>query len=311
MPISAQLQAVFAGIKQEESVHTPLTIQALRSAAVSSLEYAGEPAAILTQDVFVTARDGHQLKIRIFNPTIGISPVLFFYPGCGYVTDSFALNSIACSRIANFAGIKVILMSHRLAPEFPLPIPMYDGYDVAKFLTEQAEQFQIDKKQIFIGGVSSGAHCALVIANLAAQEQSIPIAQQVLLNGLYDMTQSQHGYDEFEKVDILTPRSAANFIIQQYQLKPEQMLEPLFSPLFSTLAHLPPTTILVAEYDGVRNDSEALYKKLLRAGNPVEKIILPGQTHDGIFIRGLVSDVVDPAKVIAEVIKKNIAAYAS
>jgi hypothetical protein len=41
------------------------------------------------------------------------TPVLIFYPGCGFVFDLFEVNSIICSRVAFFSGIKIILVQFR------------------------------------------------------------------------------------------------------------------------------------------------------------------------------------------------------
>jgi hypothetical protein len=67
------------------------------------------------------------------------------------------------------------------------------------------------------------------------------------------------------------------------------------------LAH----SAIIAEYDGTRGDSEAYYKKLLEWDNLIEKIILPGQTHNTFLLREAMFGGVDPAKVIADVIKNN------
>lgn len=308
MPISGDLQKVFDIVTQEksnQSTPTEPTIAQLRLSTKTSLNYAGKPADIPYQNNFVTTRDGHQLKIRIYNPDIAEGPTLIFYPGCGYITDAFELNAISCSRIANYAKIKVILASLRLVPESPLLTAINDGYDAAKFLATNSKQFKIDKNQIILGGVSSGAHCAFSVSNMAKNDNDLPIAHQILLNGLFDLSQSNHDYDAFEKVDILSNRKLTSFIIKQFNLKPEQLSSPIFSPIFADATSLPATTIIVAEYDGIRNDSEALYKILTKAHNQVKKIILTGQTHDGINIRGLVSDVCDPAKAIADAIIGN------
>lgn len=305
MSISPDLLKVFDHINRERSAQTKpavLTIDQLRLDTKIALNYAGKPADVLYRDDFVTARDGHQLKIRIFNPDISEGPTLIFYPGCGYITDAFELNSISCSRIAGYAKTKVILATLRLVPESSLMTAIHDGYDIAKFLASHSQQFKIDKKQIMLGGVSSGSHCAFSVSNMAKNDKDLQIVRQILLNGLFDLSQSNRDYDDFEAVDILSTRKLTSFIIGQFQLKPEQLVDPAFSPVFADVTGLPATTIIVAEHDGIRNDSEALYKRLIKAGNRVKKIILTGQTHDGINIRGLVLDVCDPAKAIADAI---------
>ena len=72
------------------------------------------------------------------------------------------------------------------------------------------------------------------------------------------------------------------------------------------LSGLPPTTIMVAEYDGGRSQSEGYAQKLIQAGNHVTKIILPGQTHGTMLYRKALSDGEDPASVAAKQIRKIV-----
>ena len=160
------------------------TLAEFRQGAGIFLEFAGEPADVSYNDAFISARDGHQIPIRIYNSDIGDnSPVLIMYPGCGYILDLFETNAIACSRIAAHSGIKVAIVNFRLAPEYPLPTAIYDGYDATKYIATHAKEFQIDPAKLFIGGISSGGHCAAVISHLARTDKEFNIFHRVLING--------------------------------------------------------------------------------------------------------------------------------
>lgn len=284
------------------------TIAEFRAGNEVFLEFTGKPTNISYEEQFVSARDGHKIPIGIYNNDIKTNtPVLIMYPGCGYILDLFEINAIACSRIAKYSGIKVILVNFRLAPEHPLPIAIYDGYDATKYIATHAEQYRIDPDKIFIGGISSGAHCAAVISNLARADNELNIHHQILINGAFDLTLSNHEYDAYEKEDKMCNREATAFIYKHWGIKPEQFKNPLFSPYYEKdLSNLPPTSFIIAEYDGLRNDSEAYYKKVKATGNQVEKIILPGQTHNTMVMRDAMSDGEDPAKVIANVVARNL-----
>ncbi len=300
------LEAKAAAVPQK-----PLEQQSIaefRAGADMFFEFAGKPADVKFENHSVPARDGYAIPMRIYNADLGRSPVLMMYPGCGYVFDLFETNAIACSRIAKEAGIKVILVNFRLAPEYPLPTAIYDGYDATQYIVTQAAQFQIEANKLFIGGISSGAHCAAVITNLARQDKQLTIQRQILINGYFDLTQSNHDYDEYEKEDKIFVRTAImDFIFKQWGIKAENFKSPLFSPYYEPdLTHLPPTTIIVGEYDGLRNDSESYYQKLKAAGNAVTKIVLPGQTHNTMVMRSVLSDGEDPAHVIANSIKAEL-----
>lgn len=287
------------------------TIEEFRVGASAFAEFTGKPADISYKNDFVPARDCFQIPIRIYNNTLHKnSPVLIFFPGCGYVLDWFEINAIACSRIAKYAGVKVIVVNFRLAPEYPLPTSIHDGFDATQYIAKHADHFGIDPHRIFIGGLSSGGHCAATVSNLISHEKAnntTTLYHQILLNGCYDLTQSNHEYDDFEKEDKICSREAVDFLFKQYGIEQTDYKNPLFSPYYETnLTSLPSTSIIIGEYDGIRNDSEAYYKKLKEAGNLVEKIILPGQTHNTIVLRETMSDGEDPAKTIADIITRKL-----
>ena len=124
-----------------------------------------------------------------------------------------------------------------------------------------------------------------------------------MLNGCYDLTQSCTGYDQYEIEDKILTREVITATFSHYGLNQDQFKQPLFSPYFeSDLSNLPKTTIIVGEYDGLRNDAEAYYQRVKAAGNQVKKVLLPGQTHNTIILREAMTDGEDPAEVIAKLV---------
>ncbi len=268
----------------------------------------GEPANISFQDSSIVVRDGYQVPIRIYNSDIKeIKPVLIFYPGCAYIIDLFEVNAIAASRIAYHAGVKVIIVNHRLGPEHLMPGSIEDSYDVTKYIATHAKEFCIDSKKIFIAGISSGGHCAAVIGNLARKDKDFSIHHQILINmWLVDPLTRLKEFLPYEQEDKIASKEGLEFFVAQHRLTLKNLKNPIINPsLEKDLSGLPKTTILVAEYDGIRSDSEIYYECLVKAGDNVEKIVLPGQTHNTLIFRKAMCDGRDPAEVVAEVIRKN------
>ncbi len=113
-------------------------------------KFAGQAANVSTENRSIRARDGYEVPIRIYNSDLTEkSPVLIIFPGCGYILPLFEGNAIACSRIAKYSGIKVIVVDYRLAPENPLPTPIYDAYDVTKYIATHGLEFNIDVAEVF------------------------------------------------------------------------------------------------------------------------------------------------------------------
>ena len=163
------------------------TIEDLRQGTRSFVLDAGEAAAVSYVDREVPVRGAELRPVRVFNEHLGEgSPVLIFYPGCAFVFDLFEVNSIICSRIALNAGIKVILVQFRLAPENPMPTSIYDGYDATVYISTHSDDFGIDPAKIFLGGWCSGAHCAAAVSSLARGDERLHVYHQILLSGGYD-----------------------------------------------------------------------------------------------------------------------------
>lgn len=309
MPLNPSEAKLFADFAQQAAANPPKpfdqqTITEFRATATVFNELTERASDVSFIDQLVPARDGYQIPIRIYHDDIAApGPVLIMFPGCGYILPLFEINATACSRIAKYSGIKVILVNYRLAPEHPLPTAIYDGYDAARYIATHAELFNIDPKKIYIGGVSSGANCAAAVTNLARQDHDWKIHHQILLNGWFDFTSSNHAFDDYAKEDQFCTQEVIQFALSQLGISSNEFKLPLFSPYYETnLANLPTTTFLIGEYDGLRNDSEAYYQKVKQAGNRVEKIVLPGQTHNTFVMRGGMSDGEDPAKMIANIL---------
>jgi len=285
------------------------TIEDLRNSVDLFAQYAGQSADISYKDSTVLARDGFPLSVRIYNDQLpDTAPVLIFYPGCAFVFDLFEVNGTFCSRIAENAQIKVILVQFRLAPENSMPTSLNDGYDAATYIATHADLFGIDPDRLFLGGWASGAHCATVVSSLARENDQLNVYHQILLSGTFDLTESNHEFDNYENEDKTLKRKLLTHIASHhYGIQEEDYRNPLLSPYYETdFTGFPSTTIVCGEFDGVRNDSEGYVQKLQAAGIPVEKLILTGQTHNTIALRKILTDGADPAMVIAQVIKTRL-----
>ncbi len=308
MPVNPSEAKFFAeAAKQTSKPLSEISLNELRAAIKTNSVYAGTEVELPKQDSHITVRDGYQAPIRIYNSHLNHGPFIVFYPGCGYIYPLFEWNCIIASRIAKLANSKLIVINHRLAPEYPLATAIYDAYDATQYIYNHPQKFGIEPQNLILCGLSSGAHCAATISTLAQTDSTLKIRKQILLNGMYDLTRSLTAFKTFEQEDkSLTPELLA-FQIQFYGLDTQQLAEPLYSPYFAkNIAKLPETIIISGEYDGMRSDSEAYYEKLKANDVNVKKIILSGQTHNTIAMRAIFVDGVDPAEVIADNVKKNL-----
>ena len=304
-------EMAFSDIAAKHPIFNPgkppeaMTIADFRRCKEAFAEFSGPHANVPFEDIQIPTEDGHYLTARMFNPEAS-GPAVILFPGCSYMNDLYEANCIAFSRLAACTDVKIILIQYRLNPEYPMPISIDDGFNSLVFLAQHHKDFNIDPMRLILGGWSSGAHCAAVASHRGRKAKDLKIQHCVLHNGIFDFTQSFHEFDVQESEDPLCRRKFFSYIFDTLSIGEEQLAQPIYSPVLNDLSGLPPTTIIVSEHDGLRNDSEYYYRQLKAAGNDVKKILIPGQTHNTIGLRQALPEGEDPAAIMAQAINQSL-----
>lgn len=249
-----------------------------------------EPADVPFFDIIVPVHHGIKIPVRIYLPkhTQGIMPTLFYIPGTAFIAHEVKFTRVICSHIAEKAKCQVIVINHRLAPENPFPEGFLDVYAVFKFFVQKMpERYLIHQEQIAIAGYSSGGNFAALMAIQAAKE-NIPIARQILISPLVDLSRSLKGFEIYENQDKAISQEFVNFFLTLYI--PEQMdaKNPRLSPFWeknSACKNLPKTDIILAQYDRFRSDAEYYAAKLEEAGVAIEKLVAYGEDHSYLWYK--------------------------
>ena len=291
----------------EQSVNTHnIDISNIRENMKRLEQFVDSPAEIEFQDINLHSTKNHTIRLRYYHVSNVVKPLIIFFPGNGFIYDLFEANHSVISKIAKMSECHAVMVDYRLAPEYPYPAALEDAMEAVHYIFNNITLFNADINKIILAGYSSGANLAAVITNKVRNNRHTPIFHQFLISGAYDYTNSSHIYDEYVIQDELLSPTEAQFSFDSY-CQESQRKESTCSPFWETnLEGLPPTTIMVSEYDGGRNQSEAYAKKLIEAGNDITKIVLPGQTHGTILYRKALSDGKDPACVAADEIHKVV-----
>jgi acetyl esterase len=264
---------------------------------------AGAPAAVPFENKVITGAHGNHIEITIFNSkTLGLLPALIFYPGGGFIAD-LNVHHVPCSRIAEQSNCRVILVRTRLAPEHPFPAGFEDALDAYQWIQKNALQLNIDSKKIMVAGDSSGGNFAALVA-ITARDKKLPLAHQFLISPATDLSRSITGYEQYEKEDILLSPELAKWAYAKYLPQGIFFKDPKVSPYWHpNLTGVAASTIIVAEHDGIRADSEGYAEKLRLAGNNCELIVCKGQVHSFMIARAVLNEGEDPVDLIAQKIK--------
>ncbi len=211
-----------------------------------------------------------------------------FFHGGGFVLGALDEFHPFCTFLASGASCIVISVGYRLAPEHKHPAAVEDAVTALQWIAANAKDIQGDPARIAVVGDSAGGNLAAV-ASIIARDRGFPtLAYQVLICPWVDAssfnTASYHYFGDGLWL------STANMIWYRnhYLQNQEQAKTYLVSPLIAEdLSGLPPTLIITAEFDVLRDEGEAYANRLRAAGVPVQCTRYNGMLHDFVTLPGV------------------------
>lgn len=217
-------------------------------------------------------------------------PVLLFFHGGGWVTESVENYDRVCSRMAQSTGHIVMSVEYRLAPEYRFPVPLEDCYAAAKALYTGHLVLPADPDRITIIGDSAGGNLAAAVCLKARDTGEFISKKQILiypaLNNCYTEGSPYKSVQENGEGYLLTAVKMEDYL-KLYESSPEDRQNPYFAPILEKdLSHMPETLILTAEFDPLRDEGEEYGKRLKEANNYVEIHRIPDALH-GYFALGI------------------------
>ncbi|KAK3696597.1 hypothetical protein LTR37_017850 [Vermiconidia calcicola] len=136
------------------------------------------------ETLHAVARDGHQLPLRVFRAAkanavhveLSRSPLIVLFYGGGFILGSpTSMAALARSLVKRFNAV-VVAPTYRLAPEYPFPTGVNDGWDAVAWIAENAEVLEADPNQGFlVGGISAGGNITNVVTHLARDRGLQPL----------------------------------------------------------------------------------------------------------------------------------------
>lgn len=220
-------------------------------------------------------------------------PTLLYIPGNAFVASETDYTHFICSHIAQQSRCQVIVIKHRLAPEFKFPIGLNDAYCIIKLLLLNSKSFNIEKSQVAIAGYSSGGNIAALIAINANKHLSI--ARQILISPITDLSRSLKNFKEFEEQDTAISEHFVEWFLNLYVSDKINLKDPKISPYWEkdlNIQGLPVTDLIVGEFDRFRGDAELYKKKLSEQGNIVNHFMFKQENHSLLWYnKGVINNI--------------------
>lgn len=213
------------------------------------------------------------------------APLLLYVHGGGFAVGDLESHAPLARLICNEAGIPVLTIAYRRAPEAPFPAARDDVLAAFRWVVAHAETLGIDPARIVLGGESAGAAHAMASALALRDDPVTPCAVWVMSPAL-DATTSGSSYKTFETG---AGRTAAEFayLWSLYAPDPASHADPGVSPALADPAGLPPLFLYPAEFDPARSDGEDFAERASAAGVAVTCRLRLGLIHQYPEITGV------------------------
>jgi acetyl esterase len=240
------------------------------------------------RDVRVSPHSVDDFSVRIVRPAgvRGPLPIVVYYHGGGWVLGDFDTHARMIADLAIASASAIVFVEYARAPEAPFPQPLEQCYRALTWVAAQAATLGLDPKRISIAGDSAGGNLAAAVALLAARRGGPQIRLQALLYPVTDCDFSTASYRDFESglnLDLPAMRWFWDYYVPDPALRTQLLASPLRAPL-DDLRNLPPTLVITAECDVLRDEGEAFARKLAQAGVPVAAVRFAGVLHAFMMI---------------------------
>src|SRR3954452_6714319 len=265
------------GAPPVESLTPPEAREATRlQAAVAG----GRPLPVAgVRDLAVDGATG-PLRARHYAPEEpgGPHPLLVYYHGGGFVIGDLDTHDSACRLLCRHAGVHVLSVDYRLAPEAPFPQPIDDGRAAFAWAAAHAAELGADPARVAVGGDSAGGNMAAVVSQETVREGVAAPVFQLLIYPAVDASKDYRSQELFREGFLLT-QAEMDYFYNHYVGQADPT-DPRLSPLLADdLSGLPPALIVTAGFDPLRDEGEAYAQALREAGNVVAHRRFAGLIH--------------------------------
>lgn len=260
-----------------------------RESFAKLIQTAARPVAIVRSIDRIIAAPGRDIPIRIYDDVAkreSLAGGLVFFHGGGLVAGSIETHDGICRRLAKAAGVIVVSVGYRLAPEARFPAALEDAAFIVKWVSEWPAETGIDPARLAIGGDSAGAMLAVLIAD-EARQIGLSFKAQLLLCPVLDLIGEMQSRKDFAKGFLIGSETVQRDI--EDCLGPDAgTSDPRFSPLRNAnLKAMPQSIIHTAEYDAFRDEGEAFAWRLAAAGVDAKLTRHAGMLHSFYGLPGL------------------------
>jgi acetyl esterase len=290
MPVDAKVQAILDAAKarggKPMELKTPAELRAERAEMMARFVPMSAYAGVRVEQRTIVIADGvggREIAVRAYRPAGSRArlPVVVYFHGGGFVMGTLDTHDPYCRGLTTEAGVMVVSVDYRLAPEHKFPAGVEDSFAATEWVLEHIEELGGEEGRVFVGGDSAGATMATVAALLLRDKgHAGRLAGQILLYPVtryYDPPTAS--YVEMATGYGLT-RNGMEWLWGQYLKDASEAKDFRAAPLMAeSLAGLPRAFVVTAEYDVLRDEGQAYARRMEEEGVEVTQVFAEGMNH--------------------------------
>lgn len=228
---------------------------------------------------------GGATRLRLFDARAEREPgpVVIFYHGGGFVVGNIDTHAGLAAEIARQLDLPVVSVDYRLAPEHVWPAAVDDAEAAARWIVENDGAFGRGFTHMILCGDSAGGTLALVTTiALHDRPAAVPQIAQIVLYPKADSSRPYPSTAAFADGYGMTRANMA-YYDAAYAADAHDWRH---SPILADQTGLPPTLVVTAALDPLRDEGRAYAARAIEAGVDVTYREVAGTIHGFATYRG-------------------------
>lgn len=307
MPVDPQIQAMLDRAAHLPGTHT-LSVAEARARYDALVKVLPPSAPVAGVAERVIEGPGGPLTLRIYTPPgTGPFPMVVFFHGSGFVLCSLDTHDGICRNLCGGAGVLVVSVDYRLAPENRFPAAPEDCLFATRWAAAHAAELGADPARIVVGGDSAGGNLAAAVAIALRDGGDAAPAFQLLIYPATDMRALAPSHTVNGQGYLLTADSIA-YYRGHYIEETLDWADWRASPLLAAdLSRLPPALMITAGYDPLRDEGRQYADALSAAGNRAQYVCFERQIHGFITMGRLLDEANTAVDLCAGALRRALA----
>jgi acetyl esterase/lipase len=268
-----------------------------------------EPAPALprVEDIRIPGPAG-EIPARLYASGTGAPrPAVAYFHGGGWVQGDLETHHGLCARLARHAGVLVVAVDYRLAPEHKFPAAVEDCLAAYRWLRARGGDIGADPARVAVAGDSAGGNLSAVVSQLAAAGGTPVPTCQALIYPAVDFSLDTDSHRDLADGHVI-PRDRIVWYMEQYLRNEADRTDPRASPLRTpSLAGQPPALIVTAGFDPLHDEGRAYGDRLRQAGVEVVDREYPGQIHAFVSLTRAIPQGLACTLEIADYLRQRLA----